>query len=743
MTRLQADVYIDHEPFVVSSYQRSTTDDLVARFGSAEQGETNLDLLKAATQKGWRGGSFQKQWEDPEMAGYISNLHHNPMDNNLYITPDFTEIITNITNDDMDRNGVTAYVNFNGYLYIAYRTYSNTNAITRINLSTKAASNITLPSALANGSTAIRDMQVHREYVFVATPAVNLYRFNSSNTFVDVGGTPVSAPRSLAVFRDKLYTMDSQSNLYIVTNEFTSSATFTKVKGVGHDDTTYKACWGMDVYNGALYIRKPDGLYRYDGIDVNAVINMEREATNSNFTYAAEFNGRYYFTLASRLYQFDGVNIEMLHDFSDSYRIIALESGSDRLWISARYNATGESIYIKGDTSGGNYTYGLFTFDGIGFFEYANNIIEDPNPSNDAIPAVNYRPAITGGYVFWIKPDLEYSGFTLVSNGICTDYVTLSTEYTADAVGSGRTATILGSDWDAGYPSVIKTINGVYTDYTGLDATELTITVYLRALNNGVWGDWEDVWNSDQVNSTDGISNDYLLHEQSEFASPILATEPQTGHKFNYKIEITTTAALTSIPRFSAFSFRYTLHPRPRKQWLINLPLYGNDPEGLETPYYADGTTDTRTATRLRRILYDAYANKKPVLFYDLDFSSVDGAVANAETGTTTIQGIDWLEDGDVVAIQGSAGFINRKIKNVTNNDPLTTFDFTDTGKRISLGAVDETALADKAQVRKSYAVYVRRISQERIIIDDNTINYNANKASDYGSELTIELIEV
>lgn len=744
MARKKGDVYIDNQPFRVTSYQRGTTDDMVARFGSAEKGQTNLDSFKAATQRGWKGGMFQKKFLDDQMAGFISGLHHNPLDDKLYLTSKFTDVSYGGT---MDWNGVTAWCYFGGYLYIAFRSVyqagnPDINKIFKISLTDFTATNITLPTAMQNATGSINNMVVHGDKIFVMTSGIAAYRYDGATTFTSM----TNGGHTFVPFRSKLYIIDNNSALSLITSEF-GTPVFTGIKDVGADDTIARVPQGGEVYNGAIYIRKPDGLFRYDGIDVSTVINMEQNPDPRNFKYAAVFNGRYYYTMGKgKLYEFDGVNITLIQDMADGYEIIGLCAAPDRLLISTRYNKTSPGLYVSDNFEDPiyleSYTYGLFTYNGIGFFEYKHEFYQgDTGNKNAAMDyKINYRPMACGGYIFWNKPYLYYNAsLEIRSSGTILSYFKIDDEFALANIGTSRSATIIGSEYDAGYPSVVKTLNGIMLECEGL-GSNILVSVQVQTTLEGVVSDFTEVWRSDNV-AADGAKYDYFLHDQVDgVAATDLLTTPLLYHKIVYKIEITVSGSLTEIPRFSSFTERYTLQPRTRRTWLLGLPIYGVDTAGLETPTYGNGTPETRTANKLRKVIYDAYQNKLPVLFYDLDFSKI------LDDSPLDIAGQNWLQDNDYIAIKQSdtdgAKWLNRRIQVTAEATDYTRVTLDDIGQRQSIGGATSGTTPVDAEVRKSYAVYVKSIRNERVIVDDNTVN-DANGYSDFPSELVIELIEV
>lgn len=752
----KGDVYIDGEPIRITSYQRSTTDDMIQRFGSSQQGQSNLDLLKAATQKSFRGGMFQKNFNDPEMAAYIRNGHYNPLDERLYFTP---EMLKTAVNSNWADYGITAWTIHAGRLFYAARNAYGTiqNRLFMTVLSTGVTTAFTLPTAILNAACPITSLvgkddriwiagktnvpaasfPLHRLDYLVNLPAGNFGAMNSATTL-----------RRLCWFRDKLYGVGVGS-LVLVNNPRSGTASYTTIKAVGANASSIEDVHDLIEFNGALYITKVDGLYRYDGVDVNAVFNYQLNASESNFKYTAVFNGRMYFTIGNKLYRFDGSNLEMIQDFSDAYVIMGLEGGSDRLWITARYNETSASVYVSpnfGDPINTLvYKYALITWNDVGFYEYQNEIYHGDTSFKGSAYGNIVQPTVmpVASSVYWFFPNNYFdASMQGKSTGFYYKKSNLGDDYDHTKVPVGRTLELYGSTMDAGFPAVPKSLNGVMIDYAADDSSKLLITEYIRYTYKGVTSDWVEVWNNKNV-AADGITTDYMLHDESTAATPALDDAPIVFDFAEYKITAQVVEALTKPLRIKNVTLRYTIQPRTRLQWQLGLPLHGAG-DRFDPAEMSDGSPETRSANYLRKLIYDAYRNKLPVLFYDIDFSKITQAVANLETDTITIAGTDLFEAGDYLAIETANGFTNRKIKDVVIDEAAdtTTFKFTKTGLRRVIGAANDSSATVDAQVRRSHAAYVTKIQNERVIIDGNTVN-NTNGYSNFSSDIVIKLVEL
>ena len=738
-----ANVYLDNEPFNVRSYQRGTTNDLVARFGSAEKGQTNLDLLKAETQMSFRGGMFQRLFDDPEAANTITGAYFNEMDGNLYFSPDWTSYQLALSNNP---SNITAWCVYERkYLFIAYKTDYVTpgNKIARIDITTGAVVAVTVPAGVTNAICPITSMVTHKDAIFFCgatwqnTTAgwfMNIHRITTltgTPTVTDIGGVCYE----LFTFREKLYLISHLNVFFGANNEF-GSVTYDVLKQtVGQGGVESSGGGGVE-FNGALYFGKQDGLYRFDGVTVLPVIDYRKNPNARNFKNLCMMNGRLYYTMGNKLYRFDGANIEMVQDFSAGYVIVNMTAGVDRLWITTR-NSQGVP-YSDKFGSGIDYQHSVFCFNGVGFFEYQTFL--PPTGQEQRSPIAIQ----IGDFLNLFYPDLWINGSLEVrTNFEHFKRIDLNNEYSNTNIGSNRSFTVFSSEMDNKYPAVPKTLNGVMVEYQGLEASKTHLKLEAMYFADGVWGSWVELWNELNVAAA-GVTNDYRLHEESLFASPNLTQPPSKYNKVRYKLtcSIDNGVTLTDVPRVRSVSLRYTLQPNIKKRWLLGLSLYGKDNRDINDVTVGD-QKETRHSNQLRKIIYDALVNKKPILFYDADYSEV-----KTISGSIKIKGTHQVSSGDVLAIEdttnSSEKWINRRLSGVsydTGNDE-TTIVLDQVGLRRVIGGSTASTVAVGAEVRPSYAVYVTRISNERYILDENTLN-NLNGYTDIPSDIVVELQEV
>lgn len=744
--KLFREVYIDNEPFNVTSYFRGVTQDLVSRFGSAEQGQSNLDLLKSETQDSWRGGMFQQKFDDTEKASSITNGYFNKLDGNLYPTPYFSNTSITGTGADMNGNGVVSSVWYQNYVYFAYQRSNppntNKNAIGRLTPSgTSVTYNGTsIPAGLETVSAPLR---LFAWGTWLLAGSTTAWILDSPTGTWQASG---SGFRDFCTFNEKLYGIDNAHNLYQITavaaTSFTHGAAIQQIGGApGTGGDLYIK---MLEFNGALYIAMQSGLWRFDGVSVKPVIDLRKSVHYQNFRHMSVHNGRLYYTIKNKLYKFDGTNIEELQDFTDAYQIVSLATGTDRLWILCRYD-TGVPWSDKFGSGSSQYGLSAFCYNGIGFFEYR---VLNTNPGVDPLlsPISYFASSIVSfnDNIFIATPDVYLNGsLEERSNGFTFHICDLSKEFRTSSFPTHMIVT--SSEIDCNYPSVTKVINGIMTSYGGITAGEADIKAEIQFFNGSEWSEWEEIWNTQNIDAT-GISYDYLLHEQAYFDTPNLPTAPRAYRK----IRVRTTMTLhddtpTTMPFLTDQTIRYTLQPALRRKWLLEIDIQGVDHRNITTPRNSAGNRETRTASQLRKRIYDAYENKLPILFYDVDSTEIISVDTEPTPDEFTLAGTDFIDVDNHIAIQTDEdGWISREIETATPGSEETVVTFSKAGQRIGVGAsaAADSAIEDGNQVRRSHVVYIRDIRNERYIIDENTLN-NKHKYSDIPSKMTLEIVEI
>ena len=739
-------VFLDNKPFTATSYLRSVTDDLVTRFGSAEQGQTNLDLLKAETQKGFRGGMFQPEFDDPEKAAFIENGYFNKVDGKLYPTPLFTKNAKESAL--MDSDGIYDWCFLNDFVYASFR-FKNTgqNGMFYMSANSGTITQLTLPSALQTSSRL--KLTPYKENIYIAAygdnSGVPAYKYVPGGAFSLVGDTTGNFSGFME-FNGTLYgIMYLYSTFHQITNAASTPITWAaSIGNVGPSTiitVNSRHYHDYAVFNNTLYIAMETGLFRFDGTKVYAVLDYTKAADIRNFEKLAVFNGRLYYNIKNKLFQFDGINIEEIQDFTDGYRITAITAGPDRLWISTICNSNISSVDRGSITSNGYYP-ALFCYNGVGFFLY-RLFINDPNHAS--FPLTNLVVFPVYNKIFAVLPSMNSP---TTSDGFYRHTCLLSDEFVTYT--KINPVYIISSIIDNDYPSVTKALNGILLTFDPINVMGARYLVECSYFVDGAWSSWTQVWLKDTYASTTGLAplvNDYALHDQYDDNLSV----PAVYRKVRFRISMTWSDSSTfaAMPTLRDVSLRYTIQPKFRLKWLLTLDIQGVDTRGITTPTNSDGVREDRTAAQLRKVIYDAYRNKLPILFYDADFTAIQGI-----SGSVRVHGTDFIVGGDNVAIQNNAAligkWINYKVKSTTYDEvnDRTSLELFSGGYRSGIGGIANPVsitLVVGSQVRKSHAVYIRSIRNESYIIDPNTLNDNAGqgKYSDIPSRITLDLVEV
>jgi len=351
----------------------------------------------------------------------------------------------------------------------------------------------------------------------------------------------------------------------------------------------------------------------------------------------------------------------------------------------------------------------------------------------------------------------------------------------------GRQFEIYSSEFDFGYPSVSKVLDAVKLELEGYEKnnTDINLTVEARTRFEGTLSDWIVIWDSDRWNDSTLLTPDYYLFDQAtdiNFLDPDdpanFLTEPLVFDFIEYRLigTVVDVSELTSAPRVKNLTLRYTIRPKPKSKWLLTLSLTGKDQRGLLYPDNADGTKDERTSSFLRKNIYDAQRDGKPILFYDFEHNyiyNLDGFEGSFIDGTS------WLRDRDTVAIgwppftvdeslnilptvenpnYGKWFNVGVKVIDYDLVNDRTFFTQYKSGNRIAIGGANMHPVEDLSillgELRKSYPVLITKIINETVVFDDETMNQiNVETSDDWpawsksyndpSSVITIELQEL
>lgn len=734
------DVWFGNEGYVATTIQRTDANDLVARFGSPEKGDTNLDLNKVTLQKSFRGGQFQPYAEDPERASSITGLYYNDLDGKLYFTPRF-KTVTEVVSTSF--TGVHAYCWFQGKVWLSLRSEAPgaaTNRLVRLDPATGLIDyTATLPAAILNGPCPITTIVAHGTKLFISGvgDAVGIYQFiyrwdAANDTFARIH--PGYGSSGLGVLNDKLYAIDEGGgNVHLFSGEFgaADTATFAHVCGLGANIYNNASVQGVRFYNNALYIAKTEGLFRFDGVGAQRVIDTRESISPRNFETMTVYNGRLYFSIRDVVYKFDGTNLETLHNFTGAFTVRSMMGGEDRLWLLATSDATFTSSDKFGNVN--RYKHSLFCYNDVSWYEYAefNTALAD-----QVVPFV-----VAGGQrVIYCTPLSYYNGSNEIrSDGFSWSVCNLANEFTGTDLAhtSARSAALISSLETNGYNNVTKTLTAIIADCQGFLQPGVHLYVDVEITKDGITSAWQRVWSSDLARLTGGPGLTYFLHDQSSVASPNLWTEPLVYNSIRYRLSasIDANAVLSDVPRLRSFNLGYTLQSRVRNKWRLTL--------NLDTTLQVNGARVAASPNVQRNNIIRARRLGLPLIFLDVDASVVIDRTAD----TVKIRGTGLFTTGDTLAFASTDDgrlWVHHRVEVLEyNEDPKTTLlKLLPSGHRAGLGGRPDLQFGVGSEVRKSYVVQITGIPDEQIILDERTGNIVTGE-TDIPSLLTVDIEEL
>lgn len=746
MSRAKYDILLDQKPLQLTNYMRQSSDDLVARFGSSEKGETNLDMLKAETQKSYGGGMFQRLMEDPEKVSSISGAYFNEDDKKLYFAADpdkkqspsayGDQVTASMVGDGKVWFGVRSSIYIAGIpdenkLFVWYASDGNVYQVT-------------LPDAIRLSQSPITSMVWHGNRGFLcgqvnkggADVGFSIYRLenttgNGTSTTFHILHSLASPRRFMVSFRSKLYCIGAY-DFDVVTNEFGTAGTgaYSDVKNAGVYYNWTDVVHFMRVFNGAVWIGKIDGLFRFDGVDIVNVVDTSSSQLTSNFSSGDVWNGRLYYSMDKKVYRFDGTNIEMVADFtSELTSLVGISGCGDRLVVSGIRKGYTVSNPKFGDTTTSTYVW--FAYTGFGFYEVysAVSIFADYNFPVYAVGGwgrIFYLYG-TGYYNGSLEP--RYTAFKI-------DSFDPKNEFTANY--RQNTMTIISSEINNGYPSVDKMLSGVSIDAQAVQRLD-EFSIYVRTepdsfTDDEEWGDWTLVYQAKAgFFPTEGLSHN--LHDGFDGSIFFIPSQAIRYKRLQYKIYATQNdwTGITDVFRLRSTTLRYSIAPRQRLRWTLsaNLTSYIEDLRAVE---FGDGTADTRSASEIRAMVYHSMRSKAPVLMYDVEHFTVTAMAGNSVTFADVPHE---LNVGDVLAFTSDdTNWVNRRVSSISGS----TVWLDPTRVRVALGGAD-IPLVNGMRARISRMVYVSRIITDQYDISD--VGTTDNELDGTDSKIVLELREL
>jgi hypothetical protein len=707
------DIYLGDKsslrPYRVASLVRDSAPSISPRFSTGQQGETDLDLLKSASVENVGGGMFQRDFDDTSMVARAIGIY-NAYDANLYPTmprSSATSMSPGYYPSTKAESATTSFVTFASFSAGTYY-----NLLSKMTYSATYAS-VTLPAALQNnGFSNITGSCLHKGYLFLASMSLsfgaNTHRYDPTfNTWQDIGSNFVS----VFTIRDNLYGIQTNSSVWSITNELAAgAASATQITIAGSQD--FSDCCAQPVeFNGAAYIPKPSGIYRFDGVSAIKVLSL----------YTREmkvFNGALYFVSGFWLYRFDGVNLVRLQFFGSteilgsttSTASLGLSANSDYLFIST---VSLTSSYSQGDKFGASASAlrRLYTYDGAAFLML--------NESADTVGA-----SFSSCLVTILDTVYDYFATIPVGSWALDRYsFAISTAFTTAAVTTASRLEITTSEFDDRFPNIFKSLEAIELLYSGMIAGD-AIAINYQLFDGKTWGSWVNLAN---LSST---SDNYV--EITDFSKKLFK---------RMKINIVATLAAGSTLSIKAPSWRYTLQPRTRWRWQTEILAEGNS--ALTD---LAGSLITTDSNELVNYVNQSIKQKTPSFMLGPDYGIVKTTV-NSSALSFIIKGqvpmyTDPYSEYQLCAVKNASGVweIMRvaSVSYASGPDESTI-----TVKERGYIGITAASLNANAEFHLAYRVYINRLLRDSVLLNKNNYSEQASGESQLKRHLTIEIIEV
>jgi hypothetical protein len=682
------------------------------RFSSGDEGQTDLDLLKSVSVDDLSGGMFQRDWTDRQKVARAIGVY-NPSDAKMYPTP--------------PRSSATA---LSGGYYLMCKAESPMrsafvigafSAGTYYNLLYTIApgagvTNIALPAAWAtNGFCNVQGVMLHKNFLYIcgqppsgAYPNCYRYDFNAG-TWQDIGG----GLNRFCSIRNILYGINYNSDVFVAANETAAgAASYTQIDVCG-DRTQYT--YDFIEYNGAGWIAKTDGIFRFDGVKCTKVLNLVTKQL-------CVYNGALYFVAGMWLYRFDGTNVVKLQFFGSAEKVgdtyngsMALASDSNFLYVSTVMLTSGYANSDKFSTTASGLKR-IYTYDGAAF-----SLLHE----SDEVFGTSYMPGlVTNG------AGINNKLFDIFANIVSGSWAANRYEflfdnlYTTGMVTSASKLEVTTSEHDAGFPNIFKAAELVDLSYTGMIAGD-SIVVGYQIYDGKAWGSWITLGT---ITST----------------TPNTLEIPSNLSKLYRRIKVSAVATLAtgSSLALKGISLRYTLQPRMRWRWQTTIMAEGNS--SIED---RNGNKITADANSFTNNVIKSIKQKTPIFMLSPDYGKVKTQFNNVAL-SFIIKGqvalyTDPYTEYPLVAVKNNAGVwevLRASTIAYNSGTDETTITVLERGY---YGVTAGTVNAD-AEFHLCYKVYVTKLLREAPVLDVNTYNeQDTSGESQIQREFLLELTEV
>lgn len=705
----------------IKMYSERSAPDFVPRIGS-DLNQSNLDTTLQKTLR--PRGSFQPLWDEDDRAA-LSYGYFNPVDAALY--PVIPITTTGMWFGDSTPFGATvgattiytAKAVSNQYVLVALREGS-TNKLVKISVS-GVASVVTLPVAISGSSCQITGITFHKDMAFISGQMLNTsnvlvsfntHRYNpSDDTFQDVG-TPVQLLTSM---RNVLYGVGYNSHFVTITNEFAGgAATYTSIA------FAYPTWYAIDKplsvteFNGALWLAKQSGLWRFDGVSTTKVLDLKPE-------FLTAFQGALYFRSGDWLCRFTGSLFERLQYFGPNEDIEDIGIHQERLLIVT--SGTGSFTPTQGALTA-THLYRVWSFDGA-YFSCLYEKSGTPDAANEALP----RLIFAHKKQIWIALDESTS----------TTWNLAYFDENSRFNGLTSTAHITTPDFTAGFENVTKIIRRLEVDILNAGASD-SLTIKYQCSRDGKT--WDPILTAGTLTSLSSTSSVNFVDFQDGNISNI-------GKKYRFFVTLSTSSSKAAI---RSLTVHYSIAPSHRRKISATIPLtYTTENKGLVNrdgdlidDYYF-GTYLTLTPSTAYHFIHQLtdpidvalmFLPYRSTLKYALDASSANVYVNGHFPANAGVYNSEDLTT--FVAIKTSATSWEIVRAYTTGFGANSTTLFCERGVFKSTPATHSLG----AEVRLAIPVSIK-ILNNALILDDTTQTIDDYGLTQIASDLTIEATEV
>lgn len=686
-----------------SQFVRDSAPLIAAKFATGAPGQTDLDLLKSASVDSLENGIFQRTHIDTKSVARGLGFY-NAFDENFYPT-----IPTESPSATMIAGSVAAKVESEAYSFVNFYQRSggaSYNGINKIVGKTVTSLISGTPAAIYGTASTVKtsSMALHKGYLYLANAPLgytntNCQRYNiAAGTWQDIGGY-------LAIFfemRGLLYGITNDAQIYSCTNEtIAGAATYTLINSVGGSDIT-----PLDAkeFNGAAWITKSDGIYRFDGVNVVKVLNLNA----ANLTV---WNGALWFTSNNWLYRFDGATVQKIQYFTET--IYQLSSNSQYLfvltWTTTNTNIDSPKVY-----SGSGFAR-IYAYNGLAFSQIMEKDITIEQ-------AIDHALIYSSNYLTYSQPQF---GFTAWDNNLAY-CINLTNIFSSSAVTSNSLLDITTSEFDDGFPNILKSLELIEVNYSGMTNGDV-ITVKYQLYDGKTWGNWIT---AGTINYNSALPYIEITGSSNKLFKRL---------KINAYVSTMTSGSTLAI---KGFSWRYTLQPRARWRWQLGLMANGNST--IKDRAGNDITTD---ANALANTVTKSLKQKTPLFMLSPDYGLVKAQITNTDL-TFIIKGqvaiyTDPYNEYPLVGVKNHNGVWEiLRVSTVSYNSGSneTTITVLERGYY----GVTAAQIDASAEFHLAFRVYITRLLRDAPILTDEVYNEQPTTGeSQLQRQFLIEVTEI